>query len=377
MKEKYLLFYLKTGGGHLAPAKSIANYILQNKGDGIEPVLVDGLAKAPSFLRYSIEDGYRMSQTKAVWSFEAIYAINKIPLFAAVNVHLVNYFVKPYIRELILEQRPSKLVVFHFLLITPVFDVLRELKLDIPVITVVTDPYTAHPIWFREKKQNYVVFSDRLKNYMIDRNIPSEQINVYPFIVNDRFSTPIAAEKIPIVKQQMGFLPNKKLVLIFGGGDGMPRGQRILKQLLRSKIDAEIAIVCGHNQKLYDYAMLMKQEFPEVLLTVYGFVDFAYELMNVSDVVITKCGASTFMEILMSGKVPVINNYIWEQEKGNMEQVRDNNMGIYEHNIPRMVDNVIRILSQSSLYAQFAANIKNAKLENGTPKVAEFILGFH
>ena len=157
----------------------------------------------------------------------------------------------------------------------------------------------------------------------------------------------------------------------------MPRGKRILKRLLRSSIDAEIAIVCGRNQKLFDFAQQIKQETGDKRLTIYGFIDFAYELMNVSDIVITKCGASTFMEILMSGKVPVINNYIWEQEKGNMEFVRDNQMGIYEYSIPKMVENVIRILSQHLVYAQFTANIKKASLENGTPQVARFILNFH
>jgi processive 1,2-diacylglycerol beta-glucosyltransferase/1,2-diacylglycerol 3-beta-galactosyltransferase len=33
----------------------------------------------------------------------------------------------------------------------------------------------------------------------------------------------------------------------------------------------------------------------------------------------SKCGASTFMEILLSKKIPIITDYIWEQEKGNVD----------------------------------------------------------
>jgi len=44
--------------------------------------------------------------------------------------------------------------------------------------------------------------------------------------------------------------------------------------------------------------------------------DFIYELINISDVVLTKCGASTIMENINLKKVPVVNDYIWEQEQG-------------------------------------------------------------
>ena len=39
-----------------------------------------------------------------------------------------------------------------------------------------------------------------------------------------------------------------------GGGDGMPHGKRILKNIITKNIDAEIAFVCGRNKKMYLYA---------------------------------------------------------------------------------------------------------------------------
>jgi len=56
-KEKYFLLYLKTGGGHFAPARSIAHYLSAAYGTSIEPVLVDGLVNANSVARYVLEDG--------------------------------------------------------------------------------------------------------------------------------------------------------------------------------------------------------------------------------------------------------------------------------------------------------------------------------
>ena len=45
-----------------------------------------------------------------------------------------------------------------------------------------------------------------------------------------------------------------------GGGDGMPHGKKILKKIIDRNIGAEIAIVCGKNEKLYAKAMKLKNQ---------------------------------------------------------------------------------------------------------------------
>ena len=161
--EKYLFLYLKTGGGHLAPAKAVAEKIKTKRRVDVEILLVDGLSESNIFVKKVIEDGYKNAINKAAWTFEFLYALHKITAVSKLTASLVSYFVKPGLEKQILETMPMKIVVFHFFLIKPVFEILKAHSLDIPVITVVTDPFTAHPIWFLQEKQNYVVFSDILK----------------------------------------------------------------------------------------------------------------------------------------------------------------------------------------------------------------------
>jgi UDP-N-acetylglucosamine:LPS N-acetylglucosamine transferase len=106
-------------------------------------------------------------------------------------------------------------------------------------------------------------------------------------------------------------------------------------------------------------------------------VDFVHLLVSISEVVITKCGASTSMEILMMGKVPVINNYIWEQEKGNMEFVCQNKMGILEKNTRILPDILHRLLTDNEFYNSISNNIQNAAINNGVGLVSNYILKFH
>jgi len=371
---KYLFLYLKTGGGHLAPAKAVAEKIKMKRRVDVEILLVDGLSESNLFVKKVIEDGYKNAINKAAWTFEFLYALHKITLVSKFTSSLVSYFVRPGIERQILETRPKKIVVFHFFLIKPVFEILKSHNFDIPVVTVVTDPFTAHPIWFLQKEQNYVVFSDLLKEKCIEKGIDKNNLHVFPFVLDSKFSQKVSDFKKIRIRKKLGFEIDSRIILIMGGGEGMPKGKKILKKIIASNMDAEIAIVCGKNQKLYDKAMKLKSKYTIDNLKIYGFIDFVHALVSISDVVITKCGASTSMEILIMGKVPVINNYIWEQEKGNMEFVCQSKMGILEKNTRFLPDVLHKLLTDNEFYNSILNNIKNAAISNGVGPVSDYIL---
>jgi len=374
---KYLFLYLKTGGGHLAPAKAVAEKIKAKRKGDAEILLFDGLSESTPLIKKVIENGYKNAVNKAVWTFEILYALHKLRAVSKLTAFLVSYFVKPGIEKFILQTKPGKIVVFHFFLIKPVFDIIKEYDLDIPVITVVTDPFTAHPIWFLQKGQNFIVFSEMLKEKCINQGIDKNKLKVFPFVLDRKFSQKISDSKTLTIRRKLGFEPDSKVILIMGGGDGMPHGKKILKSIITRNMDAEIVIVCGKNEKLFNHVSELKNKYNIRNLKIYGFVDFVHSLINISDVVITKCGASTFMEILLMGKIPVINNYIWEQEKGNMEFVCKREMGILEKNTKRIPDVLYKLLTDIEYSNSIRNNIKRASICNGVGQVSEYILKFN
>lgn len=373
---KYLFLYLKTGGGHLAPAKAVAEKIKSKKKGDAEILLFDGLSESNTIIKKVIEDGYKNAVNKAVWTFELLYALHKIRAVSKLTTFIISYFVKPGIENYILQTQPEKIVVFHFFLIKPVFEIIEKNNLNIPVITVVTDPFTAHPIWFLQKNQNFIVFSEMLREKCINYGIDKNRLRVFPFVLDRKFSQKTSDSKKLIIRRKFGFKPDSKVILIMGGGDGMPHGKKILKRIITRNMDAEIVIVCGRNKKLFNYVSQFKDKHSIANLKIYGFVDFVHSLINISDVVITKCGASTFMEILLMGKIQVINNYIWEQEKGNMEFVCKREMGILEKNTKRIPDILHKLLTDIEYSNSIRNNIKSASISNGVRQVSEYILKF-
>lgn len=372
-KKKFLMLYLKTGGGHLAPAKAISNYMAKHFPEAAEPVLVDCFEETPRWVKFIIEDGYRITQSKAKWLFEFLYAINKFKIPAAITCFAVGLFIKPYLKKIIRKENPHKIVCLHFFILQPLFGILKKEKLSIPVKTLVTDPFTPHTMWFLNKKQDFILFSDQLGE-KIKSKLPESKVDIFPFILDEKFSNPVPGREITGLRIQYGINPDKKVLLILGGGDGIPHGRRILESVLNAKMNISIIIVCGKNKELFRNAELMKEKYPEQKLIVYGYVDFVYDLVNASDIVITKCGASTIMEILLLKKVPVVNDYIWEQEKGNVDFLIEHKLGIYEPRLSKIPEVINELLMNEEKLNFYKSNINNYGLQNGTGLVSEYLL---
>ena len=110
-KRKYLLFYLKTGGGHFAPASSLANYLKRHHSEDVSPVLIDGFEKTNRLVKNLVEEGYRHLQSKAKWIYEALYAFNKIKLFARISCFIASKSSVGFIKDRITEENPEKIIV--------------------------------------------------------------------------------------------------------------------------------------------------------------------------------------------------------------------------------------------------------------------------
>jgi len=372
-KKKYFFIYLKTGGGHLAPARATFNYLNNHFNDITEPRLIDGFEKTPRWIKYLVEDGYRMVQYSGKWFFEFLYALNKLPLVARITCNLLSPFMNKYLEQTILNEKPDKIVIFHFFCIIPIYRILKRHKLSIPVQTVITDPFTPHPMWFLVKNQNFIVFSKGLKERIIKKG-RGYTVQNFPFILDEKFSSSLSQDDVLAAKQKLGYKQDKKVVLILGGGDGIPKGEKILKEILKSKLDAEIGFVCGKNEVLFSGAEKLKLTYNADNLKIYGYVDYIYNLISISNVVITKCGASTIMEILNLKKVPIVNDYIWEQELGNVDYLIENNLGIYEPQIKNLPKAIKQLLEDDSLYTLYVKNISDQKIENGVAKVSSFLI---
>jgi 1,2-diacylglycerol 3-beta-galactosyltransferase len=141
----------------------------------------------------------------------------------------------------------------------------KELDKHIPFFTVVTDLGSGHCMWFERRVNKLYVASERLYKLARRRGgTPKENIVMAGLPIRHGFA--VQAEKLgdrtkdagkeyqKEVRGELGIDPDKKMILVMGGGEGVGSLSDIVNALYAKfsaqGVDATICVVCGRNEKL-------------------------------------------------------------------------------------------------------------------------------
>lgn len=372
MKKRIAIFYVNAGGGHSGTARALEKEFREKYADSVEPVLIDAVAGGPFITRWFLEKGYALAVNNFPKNWRAIYWLSKIQSIMRGEDKVFTKTILDNISKKIKEEKFDVIITLHFFLTSPVLNVLQENKLDIPIFSIVTDPFSAPPIWFLNKGIKYFVFSDLAKSIGVENKVPSENITVVSPLINNKFFE-IKSKNKNSIKQNLSFPLDKRIILIAAGGDGLYRGDRVLAELTKMPNDYRIVVICGREEKFLRRAKMLQKKFSDKIVAVYGFVDNIEELIYVSDLVVGKAGPATIFESLAVGRPLVLTHYIWEQEKGNCDFVVKNGLGKYESNLDNIANVVKGILENRTEYEEILKKIESLSFSNGVGDIAKKI----
>ena len=372
MKETIGLCYLPTGGGHFSPASSLKEKILSLYPDA-RCVFYNPFEKRACLMSLVFEKGYSLTANY----LELVYLLfyRSTSYFAVLNVVRFlfrGFFLRRAIRFL-KNEKITKVVCVHSMLIPHLREAIDIVNPSIELITIVTDPFTCHPLWFYEKKTQLIVFSEKLRKEAIEKyHFEKKRVHLFSAIFSEKFDKPYSTEEKQKVKEKLGIAKDKKVVLIAGGGEGLRDATKLIYFFLKRKVDCHVVIVCGKNKKLKEMLSCMISLHQAKNMTVFGFVSFMPHLMNIADCIISKSGTSTIMEILSLGKPLILCSYVRPQEFGNKCYVEMLNAGWYIPNSLEAVKKAEEIVNGNS--KEIEENMKCFKIKNGTEDIARFII---
>ncbi|HUX21165.1 MAG TPA: hypothetical protein VMW69_07975, partial [Spirochaetia bacterium] len=242
------MLYLKTGGGHLAAARALERNIKDRHGsEDVDVVLCDPLPTGKVFWKALFLKGYGFTSNRFRYLWVGAYELTRIKFLNRLWNFVMLFLFWKKIAQTIEEEKITKIVFLHALLIYPTRYALKRLNRKLPAVTVVLDPFTGHNFWFQRFGNPVIVFSDKLVREAIEIwGFPPRLVHKYPIILKSEYSgKPLEPARISEIKERLGFSANKRIILLAGGGEGLPHGERYTEALLKSSIEAEIAIVCG------------------------------------------------------------------------------------------------------------------------------------
>jgi len=377
MKQKIAFLYLNTGAGHVAPAKALAKGLELDYPETCEPFLLNGFNEGMKLSRLFIENGYQVSSNYFEGGYVLFYRITEHPA----AIHFGNFFLsihgESHLTRFFREEGITKVVCVHEVLIIMARRAINRVDPSIPLITLVTDPFTAHGLWFYEKNMELVVFSEKLRKEAVERyGYPSDRVHSFPFMLSKSYEHTYTPEEIASARERLGFPADKKILLIAGGGEGLKSADRIVSRFVRRKRSEILVVVCGKNKLLRRLVNHIVEWSGVDNVRVYGFVTFMQDLLNIADCVITKGGASTVMEVLAVGKPVIFSTFIRGQELGNVLYVIHNGAGWYIKKPDAILDQAQQVLENPELARTVTRNIARLGIRNGLDEVVSFIHDF-
>ncbi|KAL7455410.1 hypothetical protein ACHAWC_006956, partial [Mediolabrus comicus] len=257
-----------TGGGHRASAEALANQF-QRLYPGTTYDLLDIWSDIDSSWPYNtIKECYK-SFSASPWKWRTLYHVSNTAIYAKFADLHSYYMNEEMIREKIEEYNPDVVVSVHPTMnYIPLFSTRKisdKTGKEIPFFTVVTDFGSGHCTWFNKDVDRMYLASEPIKAIAQKRGgVPDEKIVMsglpirYDFAaqadaMGDRTTEEGKAHQRSI-REELNINPNKRMVLVMGGGEGVGSLSDIVNELyakLRTQgVDATICVVCGRNEQL-------------------------------------------------------------------------------------------------------------------------------
>ena len=371
--KKVLIFYASYGGGHLSAAKSIKQYIDEYY-DDVQTEMIDCVKYINKALDKVTTAAYREMAKKAPWAWEKVYYKSQNGLLGKVST-TSNKIMAVKMAKLFREFEPDVVISTHPFGCQMTSYLKQKGKTNCKLATIMTD-FKSHDQWLIGNKfvDFYFVSNSNMKDELIKNDIDENKVFVTGIPISGRFLQSYNKDEICSL---FDIKPNKKTVLLFGGGEyglGKDKTVAILNNLADFS-DIQVIAIAGKNEKMkQEFERIVKEKNKEESIKVLPFTDKVPELMSISDLVITKPGGLTVSESLASHLPLIVINPIPGQEEENAEFLGNANCAIWlkKNDDPNLV--LSNILNNETKLEEMKNNsIKLAKV-NSTQDICNIIL---
>lgn len=343
--KKILIFYGAYGGGHLAAATSIKNYLNKYYPDS-ETMLVDCIEYINKYLNKVSSAAYLEMAKKAPWIWKKVYNNSDHGALAKIS-KTSNSLMSRKLNKIFQEFNPDLIISTHPFSNQMCAVLKKKKKISCKIATVLTD-MAPHSQWLVDSEyiDYFFVANKEMKTALSDSGIADFKIFVTGIPLSEKFKGPFDKNSI---YQELGLSPEKKTILLFAGGEfgiGRKKTSLLFRALIRLFKNYQVIAVSGRNKKVSSkFNQLVESYNVQDRVKVLEYTKKVPELMSISYIVVTKPGGLTTTESLVSGLPLILINPIPGQEEENAEFLVKNGVAIFidkDDNIARVLKNIYR-----------------------------------
>jgi len=369
-KKKVLIFYISKYSGHYQAARAIEGAFRELEGD-FEIELVNAFDYTNPILGKVITKTYIevIKNRPDVWGsvYDNPEVLKKV-VKAREVLHKLN---GPKMRRLLERSRPDIVYCTQAFPCGMVADYKGSYGKDIHLVAVLTD-HAPHSYWLFDEVDHYVVPSEKTASMLEKKGCPREKIFDYGIPVDTRFSRECAKD---VLKRDYGVEDGRPTVLLMGGSQGLGAIESIVGMFLADDMRYQLMVVAGRNKRLHGRLVRMTSRRPDI--KVFPYVNRIEELMEISDVIITKAGGITTSEALAK-KLPIlVVNPIPGQERLNTEFLVEQGAAVEIKDTARIKDALDDIFGTENKLGRMKDAAARIAKPDSALKIAELALKEH
>ncbi|MBK8091348.1 MAG: hypothetical protein IPK32_04980 [Verrucomicrobiaceae bacterium] len=266
-----------------------------------------------------------------------------------------------------IEKEAPRLIVSTYPVYAGILQALRAKRAVPPLVTIITDSVSVHPIWVQQPSERYCVADEDTLHVVERLGVAKEKIRVTGFPVSLAFTKELPPEVWDSQRQRILYLPSTP-------GRHVAATLEALRPLLLDGVRLTLP-VGKHRSRLYHVLRRFTDSLPPECIDIIGWTTRIPEFLRTHDVVICKAGGAILHEVL-AAKIPAVIDYVVPgQEEGNAEMLTSRDCGIRTHTPQETAQAVHSILTNAGAAGRrMRANMSPLSVPDAALKTAQAAL---
>jgi 1,2-diacylglycerol 3-beta-galactosyltransferase len=370
MTKRVLFLISDTGGGHRAGSQAIGAALDEIDGETRYEWRIDDIATHCTFPLSQLGPAYSAALRFAPPIYGALFhATNGRRRYRTI-VRFCEPLYRERLRDSFLMYRPDVIVSVHPLLNHAALRARADAGLRVPLITVITDLGRVHEGWLLPEADMTVVPAQEVFQRALDRGVPRERLRLLGHPVHPKFED--VSETKAEIRKGLGLPSDRPIALLMAGGEGGGKLLPTTLALAKSRLPFHLVVVTGRNAALKAKLEELAPQLPTPM-TVLGFRNDVPELMRASDLLVTKAGPGAIAEASIAEVPVVVYDFVPGQERGNLDYVRTNGIGVVALTAAEVVASVTRIVHNQERLVTMRARQTSIAPRGSSRRIAELI----
>jgi len=338
MKNVVIISSDYTGHGHKSISEALQEQFSMHKDVCVH--IIDGFDLGGNmWIKVGKSYGLVTRNAKELWKLA--WKISKR------NPAFIHEFTELTIRQnfikLLRKLKPDLILSVHPVFNTPILNILKEYKINVPFAVFVADLVSISPLWADKRTDCIICPTEEAKQRCMGFGVAEQSIKVIGFPVRSRFTQHIANN----ISNPAYSLDRPLECLIMSGGEGSGNMSAVSKILL-DNFNCKVRIIAGRNASLKDKLdRTLTHQYPG-RVEVNGFITNIQDYMLTSDIAFTRGSPNVMMEAVACNVPLIITGALPGQEQENPDFAVNNKLGIFCSDLTNLSSVVSSLLAENA-----------------------------